>query len=345
MNEEQERLINLVLSQIQNCSSLEQLEQLRIDLLGRQGLITQQFAQIKQMPLKECTEVGKKINLLKVKTLELLSQKKLYLEQEELSAEIERNWCDLTIAGKPRAIGRIHPISQAKKELLSTLSTFGFIEMSGPEVEDEWHNFTALNMPKEHPARQMFDTFYLETKLNNSSQSPKLLRTHTSNVQIRVMHNQRPPFRFMSAGRVYRKDSDATHTPMFHQIEGVLVGRHYTFANMKFLLTELIKRFFGSNVEMRMRPSFFPFTSPSAEIDIKMPNDNKWLEVMGMGMIHPEVFVNCNIEKDWQGFAFGLGVERCAMIKYNILDLRHMFESDVRWLHQHGFGTFGNQIS
>jgi phenylalanyl-tRNA synthetase alpha chain len=340
MSTEQEELISRILSQINHCSSLEELDQLRTDLFGKQGLITLQFAQIKNTALSNYAELGKKINVLKNQATELLLAKKTELEQQKLSREIESEWYDLTIEGKPRKIGKIHPISQAKKEIFEILASFGFIEQKGPSIEDEWHNFTALNMPPEHPARQMVDTFYLKQE----SQNKLLLRTHTSNVQIRVMHGQNPPFCFMSAGRVYRKDSDATHTPMFHQIEGVLVNNDCTFANMKFLLTTLIKRFFGEKVVMRLRPSFFPFTSPSAEIDIKIPNSDKWLEVMGLGMIHPSVFKHCGLKESYKGFAFGLGIERFAMIKYNIGDLRHMFESDLRWVKHHGFGIFGYQI-
>ncbi len=342
MRSEQENLIQSTITQIDHCASLEELEQIRIDLLGKQGLITQQFALIKNLPLSEFAELGKKINLLKAKAIDLLATKKAALEEQKLFKEIDQEWTDLTIPGKPRSLGRIHPVSQAKKEILEILSSFGFIEEKGPNIEDEWHNFSALNMPPEHPARQMFDTFYL--KGTENATQDMLLRTHTSNVQIRVMNKQNPPFSFISAGRVYRKDSDATHTPMFHQIEGVLVNDDCTFAHMKFLLTELVKRFFGPEVIMRLRPSFFPFTSPSAEIDIKIPNSQKWLEVMGLGMIHKEVFKHCGITKECKGFAFGLGIERFAMIKYNIQDLRHMFESDQRWLQNHGFGIFGYQI-
>jgi phenylalanyl-tRNA synthetase alpha chain len=341
MSLEQERLIQTLIEQINQCSSLESLEQIRIDLLGKQGLITQQFALIKKAPLPEFVELGKKVNLLKVSAVDLIAAKKVELEHQKLCKEINQEWTDLTIVGKPRHVGRVHPISQAKKEILEILSSFGFIEEKGPNIEDEWHNFSALNMPVEHPARQMFDTFYLKSK---PLEKAMLLRTHTSNVQIRTMNGQTPPFSFMSAGRVYRKDSDATHTPMFHQIEGVLVNNDCTFAHMKFLLTELVKRFFGPNVQMRLRPSFFPFTSPSAEIDIKIPESQKWLEVMGLGMIHREVFKHCGIKEDCKGFAFGLGIERFAMIKYNIQDLRHMFESDQRWLQHNGFGIFGYQI-
>ncbi len=340
MNPEQEKLIRTILNQVTHCSSLEELDQLKTDLLGKQGLITKQFIQIKTSALSNCVELSKQINLLKNEATELLLAKKTELEQKKLSATIETEWYDLTIPGKPKELGKIHPITQAKKEIFEILKTFGFIEQKGPNIEDEWHNFTALNMPAEHPARQMVDTFYLK----QDSPNKLLLRTHTSNVQIRVMRDHSPPFSFISAGRVYRKDSDATHTPMFHQIEGVLVNNNCTFANMKFLLIELIKRFFGDDIVMRLRPSFFPFTSPSAEVDIKIPNSDKWLEVMGLGMIHPTVFHHCGFKENCKGFAFGLGIERFAMIKYNIGDLRHMFESDLRWVQHHGFGIFDYQI-
>jgi phenylalanyl-tRNA synthetase alpha chain len=344
MNIEQEGLIKNMIKHISECSSLEELEQIRVDLLGKQGLITQQFISIKKAPLSEFAELGKKINLLKAQAVDLIAEKKTELEDKKLCEEINQEWTDLTIVGKPKPLGRIHPISQAKKEILEILSSFGFIEEKGPNIEDEWHNFSALNMPLEHPARQMFDTFYLKNNKSENLNKEMLLRTHTSNVQIRVMNGKNPPFSFMSAGRVYRKDSDATHTPMFHQIEGVLVNDDCTFAHMKFLLTELVQRFFGPDVKMRLRPSFFPFTSPSAEIDIKIPNSQKWLEVMGLGMIHETVFRHCGIKKGCKGFAFGLGIERFAMIKYNIQDLRHMFESDQRWLQHNGFGIFGYQM-
>lgn len=330
---EEQTLVKKLISQIPSCKSLEELEQHRLDLLGRSGLITSLFAKLKGLSKEECQKLGQKLNELKNSASEAIFNQTQKLEQLRIESLIEKDWCDITLPGRPKALGRAHPISQAKNELLDILSTFGFSCEAGPEIEDEWHNFTALNISQWHPARQMVDTFYLkEDKKVNS----RLLRTHTSTVQIRTMESRKPPFQFASAGRVYRRDSDATHTPMFHQVEGILINKTASFANLKFLLFEIVSIFFAGRMELRVRPSFFPFTSPSIEIDVRENKNAPWMEVAGAGMVHPKVLEKLNIEASWQGFAFGMGIDRLAMIKFGIKDIRQCFDGDLRWIQHYG---------
>jgi phenylalanyl-tRNA synthetase alpha chain len=326
---EEQTLIRRLISKVQLCKTLEELEQHRVDLLGRGGLITALFSKLKGLSKQECQKLGQELNELKGAALEAIASQSEKLEQIRVAAFLEQDWCDVTLPGKPRNLGQVHPISKAKNEVLDILSTFGFKCESGPEIEDEWHNFTALNMQECHPARQMVDTFYLK-------EEKKLLRTHTSTVQIRAMEGKRPPFQFVSSGRVYRRDSDSTHTPMFHQVEGVLINKTASFANLKFLLSQIVNIFFEGKMEMRIRPSFFPFTSPSIELDIRENKNASWMEIAGAGMVHPKVLENLNIEPSWQGFAFGLGIDRLAMIKFGISDIRQCFEGDLRWLQHYG---------
>ena len=330
-----EELITEVKEKISKIQTLSELEDLKGFYLGKSGVLTAMMMQLKNMPPENRKAFGQKVNQQKERTLELIQAKFQQLQELELQSKLSAQKLDLSLPGRSKVIGKIHPIWQAIDEMVAIFSRLGFDVAQGPSIESDWYNFTALNIAQNHPARQMHDTFYL--------QSPNmLLRTHTSPVQIRTMEKSKPPFRFISFGRTYRADSDMTHTPMFHQIEGVVVDKKINMGHLKATLTEFIKLFFeDDSIEMRYRPSFFPFTEPSAEIDIRMPGQQKWLEVLGSGMVHPAVLSNVNIDpKEYGGFAFGLGVERFAMLKYGIKDLRQFFDVDLRWLRHFGFSCF-----
>lgn len=332
---EELKVINSLISKIDEVDTFENLERIRLDLLGKHGLISTEFDKLMQLPVDQRKVIGAKINQLKNKAKGLIENKKQYLLKVSSDKQALHEFTDLTLPGRPKNCGGIHPISHAIAELMTIFNFFGLKVIEGPSIEDEWHNFTALNIPLYHPARQLHDTFYL----NNSANT--LLRTHTSPMQIRAMQNSKPPFNFVVPGRVYRCDYDATHTPMFHQIEGVVIDQKVNLSHMKFLLVSLLNEFFEQPVKIRLRPSFFPFTEPSAEVDIKIDEKSDWLEVLGCGMIHPVVLSNVNIDPAiWQGFAFGLGVERLAMLKYGIDDLRQLFEGDIRWLKHYSFSAF-----
>jgi phenylalanyl-tRNA synthetase alpha chain len=330
-----EELITEVKEKISKIQTLSELEDLKVFYLGKSGVLTAMMMQLKNMPPENRKAFGQTVNQQKERTLELIQAKFQELQDLELQSKLSAQKLDLSLPGRSKVIGKIHPIWQAIDEMVAIFSRLGFDVAQGPSIESDWYNFTALNIAQNHPARQMHDTFYL--------QAPNmLLRTHTSPVQIRTMEKSKPPFRFISFGRTYRADSDMTHTPMFHQIEGVVVDEKINMGHLKATLTEFIKLFFeDDSIEMRYRPSFFPFTEPSAEIDIRMPGQQKWLEVLGSGMVHPAVLGNVNIDpKEYGGFAFGLGVERFAMLKYGIKDLRQFFDVDLRWLRHFGFSCF-----
>jgi phenylalanyl-tRNA synthetase alpha chain len=330
-----EELIEEVKDKISKIQTLLELEDLKVFYLGKSGVLTAMMMQLKNMAPENRKSFGQTVNQQKERTLELIQDKFQELQDLELQSKLSLQKLDLSLPGRSRVIGRIHPIWQAIDEMVAIFSRLGFDVAQGPSIESDWYNFTALNIAQNHPARQMHDTFYL--------QAPNmLLRTHTSPVQIRTMEKSKPPFRFISFGRTYRADSDMTHTPMFHQIEGVVVDKKINMGHLKATLTEFIKLFFeDDSIEMRYRPSFFPFTEPSAEVDIRMPGQQKWLEVLGSGMVHPSVLSNVNIDpKEYGGFAFGLGVERFAMLKYGIKDLRQFFDVDLRWLRHFGFSCF-----
>lgn len=330
-----EELIEEVKDKISKIQTLLELEDLKVFYLGKSGVLTALMMQLKNMAPENRKSFGQKVNQQKERILELIQAKFQQLQELELQSKLSLQKLDLSLPGRSRVIGRIHPIWQAIDEMVAIFSRLGFDVAQGPSIESDWYNFTALNIAQNHPARQMHDTFYL--------QAPNmLLRTHTSPVQIRTMEKSEPPFRFISFGRTYRADSDMTHTPMFHQIEGVVVDKKINMGHLKATLTEFIQLFFeDDSIEMRYRPSFFPFTEPSAEVDIRMPGQQKWLEVLGSGMVHPSVLSNVNIDpKEYGGFAFGLGVERFAMLKYGIKDLRQFFDVDLRWLRHFGFSCF-----
>jgi phenylalanyl-tRNA synthetase alpha chain len=291
-----------------------------------------------QLDGEERKNFGLAINKVKEQIQELLSKRYSILEKEELNKRFYQEKLDLTIPARPYKQGSIHPITQCLDELIQIFAQLGFTIKYGPNIESDWYNFTALNIDENHPARQMHDTFYLQGQKDNNV----LLRTHTSPIQIRTMQSEKPPFRFIAPGRTYRSDSDMTHTPMFHQIEGLVIDKDIHMGHLKYVINDLISSFFEqSDIEVQFRPSFFPFTEPSAEVDIRIQGNNKWLEVLGCGMVHPNVLRNVGIDpNEYQGFAFGLGIERFAMLKYGIKDLRQFFEGDMRWLKHYGFSPF-----
>ncbi|WP_425361999.1 phenylalanine--tRNA ligase subunit alpha [Candidatus Tisiphia endosymbiont of Mystacides longicornis] len=326
-------------SSIEATQTLSGLQQIRVEFLGKKSLLTQEMKKLGDLEPNDRKKLGEIVNLLKEQISNLLQAKQTILEEFELNKQFAEEKTDLTIPARQHKKGSIHPITQATEELIQIFAKFGLTIKDGPNIENDWYNFTALNFYEDHPARQMHDTFYLKAK---EGADPLLLRTHTSTIQIRTMQNDKPPFRFIAPGRTYRSDSDMTHTPMFHQIDGLVLDENINMGHLKYLITEFIKDFFEqTNIEIRFRPSFFPFTEPSAEVDIKMPDSNKWLEVLGCGMVHPNVLKNVNVDSDhYQGFAFGLGVERFAMLKYGIKDIRQFFEGDIRWLKHYNFSAF-----
>lgn len=326
--------------------SVKALEEVRVAFLGKSGEVTAQMKTLGTLAPDARKEAGAAINQVKDALTSALETKKAQLESAELDAKLASETLDVTLPAAPMAKGSIHPITQVTEELTAIFADFGFSVAEGPEIEDDFHNFTALNIPESHPARQMHDTFYLQ----GDGKTHPVLRTHTSPVQIRTMMSQKPPIRIIAPGTTYRSDSDQTHTPMFHQIEGLVIEKNIHMGHLKGLLHDALAAFFGlEKVPMRFRASFFPFTEPSAEVDIgcKRGRDalvigegSDWLEVAGCGMVHPNVLKNCGLDPDeWQGFAFGCGIERLAMLKYNIPDLRTMFAGDVRWLKHYGFNA------
>lgn len=330
--------------------SLTTLEGIRVKYLGKNGLVTNQMKTLATLPAEEKKAFGAEVNKIKDLITASLDTRKIELEQNELSAKLKHESIDITLPIRPHRKGSIHPISQVTDEVIAILSGMGFAVEEGPEVEDDFHNFGALNIPDNHPARQMQDTFYLQAEQEGK---PLLLRTHTSSVQIRTMqrviqNGGKPPFKFVSPGRVYRSDMDMTHTPMFHQIEGLYIDKDVNMGHLKGVLHEFLKAFFEVDaVPIRFRPSFFPFTEPSAEVDIgcarsrdgiKIGEGSDWLEILGCGMVHPNVLKNVDINpEEYQGFAFGIGLERLAMLKYGAPDLRDFFDADARWLEHYGF--------
>ena len=328
-------------SQFANIADKQRLEEIRVEFLGKKGQVTELFSQLKNIASEEKKAFGAQINQIRDEISAKIDEKKEYFDNLELNQKLSAEKIDVTAPARQSNQGLIHPINKVFKEIEEIFSNLGFDFAQGPEIEDDFHNFTALNIPANHPARQMQDTFYLKD-------SDKLLRTHTSNVQIRKMLNSKPPLKVAALGRVFRRDSDQTHTPMFHQFEGFVVDKNINMGHLKWTLENFLEEFFEvKNLELRFRPSFFPFTEPSAEVDINYSKENgrikigkgdKFMEILGCGMIHPNVLKNCNIDpNEYQGFAFGIGIERLAMLKYGITDLRMFFENDVRFLKHFGF--------
>ncbi|MBN8211621.1 MAG: phenylalanine--tRNA ligase subunit alpha [Xanthomonadales bacterium] len=306
------------------------LEALRVALLGKSGSITAQLKALGALPADQRKTAGEAINRARDAIGEALSTRKIALDEIVLNARLLGETIDVTLPGRDAARGGLHPVSRTLERITEIFGRLGYEFADGPEIEDDWHNFEALNFPPHHPARAMHDTFYFG--------DGRLLRTHTSGVQVRYMKDVAPPLRMIAAGKVYRSDSDQTHTPMFHQVEGLLVDEHASFADLKGTLAEFVRAFFERDFEMRFRPSYFPFTEPSAEVDIawQQPDGStRWLEVLGCGMVHPNVLRNVGIDPErYTGFAFGLGVERFAMLRYGVSDLRDFFDNDVRFLRQ-----------
>jgi phenylalanyl-tRNA synthetase alpha chain len=333
------------LAEIEQIQSVTDLEDIRLKYLGKKGLVTEMLKGMGTLSAEDRKIQGPAINSLKNQLLEAIDSKKSHLELSELNKKLQTEKIDITLPGRPEEPGKIHPISQTIDELITIFGSMGFTLAEGPNIEDDYHNFTALNIAENHPARQEQDTFYMkETKDGH----PLVLRTHTSPVQIRTMLNQKPPYRIVSIGRVFRADYDMTHTPMFHQTEALFIDKNINMGHLKGCLIEFLETFFGvTDLPVRFRPSYFPFTEPSAEVDIgcsrkdgdfKIGKGADWMEILGCGMVHPNVLRNCNLDpEEYQGFAFGMGIERIAMLKYGIPDLRTFFESDLRWLRHYGF--------
>lgn len=317
--------------------TLAGLEQVRVQYLGKKGLFTERMKALGTLPPEQRKEAGAKINFAKDRFIADLEARKTALEALELERRLARETIDVSLPGRGQYTGGLHPVTLALRRISQLFANVGFEIAEGPEVEDDYHNFEALNIPASHPARAMHDTFYFDEHT--------LLRTHTSPVQVRIMENRTPPLRVIAPGRVYRCDSDLTHTPMFHQVEGFLVDENVSFADLRGILYEFLTLFFEKDIQVRFRPSYFPFTEPSAEVDIecvicggggcRVCKQSGWLEVMGCGMIHPKVFEFVRFDPErYTGFAFGLGVERMAMLRYGINDLRLFFENDLTFLKQ-----------
>lgn len=314
-------------AEIASISTIEALETLRVSWLGKQGRITDSMKKLGKIAPDQRKAEGARINAVKQQLLQAIGEQRAKIEAAALQQRLDSERVDVTLPGRGESVGTQHPLTKTLERIVDIFGRLGYVAASGPEIEDDWHNFEALNFPPDHPARAMHDTFYFP--------DGRLLRTHTSPVQIRAMIGQKPPLRVVAAGRVYRSDSDQTHSPMFHQVEGFVVGEDISFADLKGTLAEFVKAFFERDVEMRFRPSFFPFTEPSAEVDIRW--GDRWLEVLGCGMVHPNVLRNCEIDPErYTGFAFGMGVERLAMLRYEVSDLRSFFDNDWRFLGQFG---------
>ena len=329
-------------------ADLQALDAVRVAALGKAGSISNLLKSLGAMGPDERRTAGPAINGLRDRATALIGERKAALEAALLDAQLAAERVDLTLPAPSRRKGSVHPTMQAFDELIAIFADMGFAVAEGPDIEDDFHNFTALNFPPKHPAREMHDTFFFNPREDGERM---LLRTHTSPVQVRTMVSQKPPIRIVAPGRTYRKDSDQTHTPMFHQIEGLVIDKGIHMGHLKWTLETLVGRFFETGaVTARFRPHHFPFTEPSAEMDIqcdrsggelKIGQGSDWLEILGCGMVHPNVLRNCGIDPDeYQGFAFGLGVDRLAMLKYGIPDLRDMFAADVRWLAHYGFSAF-----
>lgn len=359
-------------AQIETANDLKALDDVRVSALGKKGRVTELMKTLGAMSPEERKTQGVALNALKDEIAALIARQEAALQKQALDQRLATETMDITLSPRPARAGRIHPISQTIDELVSIFGAMGFTVAEGPDIEDDWHNFTALNFPPGHPAREMQDTFFLKSQSGDSyflenqktnedknkkvtvpSEGPYLLRTHTSSVQIRHMEKNKPPFRTICFGRTYRSDWDMTHTPMFHQMECIYIDKDVTMAHLKGCLSDFVRAFFKiDDLPVRFRPSFFPFVEPGAEVDIgyfkkgegiqlgKAPagQEQRWMEILGAGMVHGNVLKNCGIDPtQWQGFAFGMGLERATMLKYGIPDLRTFFESDSRWLSHYGF--------
>ncbi|MCX7112537.1 MAG: phenylalanine--tRNA ligase subunit alpha [Proteobacteria bacterium] len=330
-------ILRQALQRLANVETLADLDQIRVHYLGKKGVFTERMKELGKLPPDQRREAGQAVNLVRDSFQASLENRKNSLEEQALNLRLASEAVDVSLPGRGQGGGGLHPVTLTLRRISRLFGNVGFEVVEGPEIEDDYHNFEALNIPASHPARAMHDTFYFDEHT--------LLRTHTSPVQVRVMESRKPPLRIIAPGRVYRCDSDLTHTPMFHQVEGFLVDETVSFADLKGILYEFLRLFFEKDIQIRFRPSYFPFTEPSAEVDMecvicggggcRVCKQSGWLEVMGCGMIHPRVFDCVNIDPErWSGFAFGMGVERLAMLRYGINDLRLFFENDLRFLHQ-----------
>jgi phenylalanyl-tRNA synthetase alpha chain len=331
------RIVEQALEEIDAAGDLASLDQLRVQYLGKKGLISLQMKTLGSLPAEERPLFGKLVNEAKDDVAGRIAESKQKLEAAALQARLQSEKVDVTLPGRGTTPGGMHPVSRSMRRIETLFQRAGFAVETGPEIEDEFHNFEALNIPDHHPARAMHDTFYFP--------DGRLLRTHTSPVQIRAMLDQKPPIRLIAPGRVYRCDSDLTHTPMFHQVEGLVVDRDVSLANLKSILQQFLQQFFERDLKVRLRPSYFPFTEPSAEVDMecvmcggegcRVCSGTGWLEVLGCGMVHPNVLKNVGIDpEEYTGYAFGMGVERLTMLRYGVNDLRLFFENDLRFLRQ-----------
>jgi phenylalanyl-tRNA synthetase alpha chain len=335
-----------MLARVDAAGDLAALEQERVAALGKQGVVTALLKSLGGMTPEERTSEGPRIHALREAVTEAIGAKKAALDDAALERKLATERLDLSLPVDAGAQGSVHPVSQVMDELAEIFADLGFSVATGPEIEDDWRNFTALNIPETHPARAMHDTFYFGRTDGDGHRM--LLRTHTSPVQIRTMQSQEPPIHVIAPGRTYRSDSDATHTPMFHQVEGLVIDKGITLGHLKWTLETFLKAFFErDDIVLRLRPSYFPFTEPSAEVDVGYTLQNgrrvlggsdHWMELLGSGMVHPRVIANCGLDPDeWQGFAFGCGIDRLAMLKYGMDDLRAFFDGDIRWLKHYGF--------
>ena len=325
------------------------LEEIRVAAVGKKGEVALMMRELGRMTPEERQLMGPKLNALKDEINAALAAKKDALGDAALDERLKAEWLDVTLPARPRPAGTIHPVSQVTEEVTTIFADMGFSVAEGPQIETDWHNFDALNIPAEHPTRTEMDTFYMSVP-EGANRPPHVLRTHTSPVQIRAMLAQGAPIRVIAPGRVYRADYDQTHTPMFHQIEGLAIGKDISMANLKWTLEEFCRDFFEvDEVELRFRASHFPFTEPSAEVDLRcsweggklhVGEGDDWMEILGSGMVHPKVLKAAGVDpNEWQGFAFGIGIDRLAMLKYGIPDLRAFFDSDLRWLRHYGFSA------
>ena len=359
MTTELDQMRDHLLVAIEAATGLDALDTVRVDALGKQGRITALLKTLGKMSPEERQLQGPAIHGLRESVTEAIATRKAALEQAALNAKLAAETLDMTLPVDAVAPGTVHPVSQVMDELAEIFADLGFAVATGPEIEDDWHNFTALNIPESHPARAMHDTFYCEEPSTSDGggfadaagrAKRMLLRTHTSPVQIRTMLEQKPPIRIIAPGRTYRSDSDATHTPMFHQVEGLVIDKGITLGHLKWTLETFLKAFFErDDIVLRLRPSYFPFTEPSAEVDVGFSmvkgkrvigGSEGWMEVLGSGMVHPKVIAACGLDpNEWQGFAFGCGIDRLAMLKYGMDDLRAFFDGDIRWLKHYGFAA------
>lgn len=343
-----------LIDSITAANDLKALDDVRVSALGKKGKVTSLMKTLGKMDPEERKTKAQEFNVLKDAVLETIKTQETALKAQEMEVRLASETVDVTLSPRPERVGTVHPISRTMAELTNIFGAMGFSIAEGPDIEDDWHNFTALNFPPGHPAREMQDTFFLPEDTSAGEKfAKKLLRTHTSSVQIRHMKDNQPPHKIVCMGRTYRSDFDMTHTPMFHQIEGLYIDKGITMAHLKGTLMDFTRSFFGvDDLPLRFRPSFFPFVEPGAEVDIGYvkdgdgiklgkaddPADQKWMEILGAGMVHRNVLENCGVDPDeYQGFAFGAGIERITMLKYGIPDLRTFFESDVRWLAHYGF--------